>query len=68
MTLIASLKLTIWILRCYDYLNGSQVRAVMQETLRLYPAGPFLTRELAYDCEMSGYNIPAGVSSNHLCK
>jgi len=39
------------------------VRAVMQETLRLYPAAPFLTRELAQDCEMSGYNIPAGLKN-----
>ncbi|XP_054290400.1 cytochrome P450 315a1, mitochondrial isoform X2 [Macrosteles quadrilineatus] len=43
-----------------QWLNNPFIRAVMQETLRLYPVAPFLTRELAVDCEMSGYNIPAG--------
>jgi hypothetical protein len=37
------------------------VRGVIRESLRLYPVAPFLTRLLPEDCEIGGYNIPAGV-------
>ncbi|XP_064461292.1 cytochrome P450 315a1, mitochondrial-like [Ornithodoros turicata] len=36
------------------------VKAVIKEALRLYPVAPFLTRILADDISLDGYNIPAG--------
>lgn len=44
------------------WLTHPLLRAVTRETLRLYPAAPFLTRQLALDLELSGYAVPAGVS------
>lgn len=44
------------------WMTHSLLRTVMRETLRLYPAAPFLTRALAVDTELGGYNVPAGVS------
>lgn len=45
------------------WMSHSLLRAVMRETLRIYPAAPFLTRALAADTVLGGYNVPAGVSS-----
>ncbi|KAF4529416.1 hypothetical protein B566_EDAN003510 [Ephemera danica] len=36
------------------------VRGVIRESMRLYPVAPFITRVLPEDCELGGYNIPAG--------
>lgn len=36
------------------------VKAVIKEALRLYPVAPFLTRILADDIVLNGYNVPAG--------
>lgn len=44
------------------WLTHPLLRAVTRETLRLYPAAPFLTRQLATDLELSGYSVPSGVS------
>ena len=38
------------------------VRAVVKETLRLYPVAPFLTRLIQSDTCIGGYQVPAGVS------
>ncbi|OQR70919.1 cytochrome P450-like [Tropilaelaps mercedesae] len=36
------------------------VKAVIKETLRLYPVAPFLTRILDQDITLDGYSVPAG--------
>ncbi|XP_043213912.1 cytochrome P450 315a1, mitochondrial-like [Amphibalanus amphitrite] len=36
------------------------VRAVVKETLRLYPVAPFLTRLIQSDTVIGGYHVPAG--------
>lgn len=39
-------------------------KGIIKETMRLYPAATFVARILPKDCELAGYNIPAGVSCN----
>ncbi|GER54624.1 cytochrome P450 [Striga asiatica] len=44
-----------------DTENLSYIRAVIKETLRLYPPAALLPpRESAEDCQVAGYRIPAG--------
>lgn len=45
-----------------DYEN-SYLKAILRETLRLYPVAPFVTRYMPQDTEIGGYNIEAGVST-----
>lgn len=47
------------------WLTHPLLKAVTRETLRLYPAAPFLTRQLATDLELSGYSVPSGVRFYH---
>ncbi|XP_077290796.1 cytochrome P450 315a1, mitochondrial-like [Arctopsyche grandis] len=35
-------------------------KGIIKETMRLYPAAAFVARILPNDCELAGYNIPAG--------
>ncbi|OAY34801.1 cytochrome P450 CYP82D47 [Manihot esculenta] len=44
-----------------DAENLVYLKAIMKETLRLYPAGPLaVPREAMEDCTLSGYHIPKG--------
>jgi cytochrome P450 len=38
-------------------------RFIIKETMRLYPAAPFLTRILPAENYVGGYKLPPGVSS-----
>lgn len=38
------------------------LRSVTRETLRLYPAAPFITRAMPAESTIGGYFIPSGVS------
>lgn len=38
------------------------IKAIIRETLRLYPVAPFIGRFLAKDALIGGYEIPKGVS------
>nr|XP_044637018.1 cytochrome P450 11B1, mitochondrial-like isoform X2 [Equus asinus] len=40
------------------------LRAALKETLRLYPVGVFLEREVSSDLVLQNYHIPAGVLKN----
>ncbi|PON91644.1 Cytochrome P450, E-class, group I [Trema orientale] len=42
-----------------DLPNLPYVRAVIKETLRLHPGGPFIARESSKDCNIAGYHVPA---------
>ncbi|XP_062119277.1 3,9-dihydroxypterocarpan 6A-monooxygenase-like [Humulus lupulus] len=35
------------------------IRAIIKETLRLHPGGPFIARESSKDCTVAGYHVPA---------
>ncbi|KAI3996532.1 hypothetical protein MKX01_029267 [Papaver californicum] len=41
---------------------GTQVgkNPIIKETMRLYPAGPLIERRTMEDCEVGGYQVPAG--------
>lgn len=44
-----------------DIANLPYLRCIINETLRLYPAGPLLVpHEASEDCVIGGYNIPSG--------
>lgn len=44
-----------------DIVNLPYLRCIINETLRMYPAGPLLVpRESSKDCVVGGYNIPGG--------
>ncbi|KAL3533246.1 hypothetical protein ACH5RR_006767 [Cinchona calisaya] len=42
-----------------DISNLHYLQAIVKETLRLHPTGPFIPRESSEDCEIGGYCIPA---------
>lgn len=42
-----------------DIANLPYIKAVVKETLRLHPGGPFIARESSKDCEINGYHVPA---------
>ncbi|OWM74469.1 xanthotoxin 5-hydroxylase CYP82C2-like [Punica granatum] len=44
-----------------DIKNLPYIRAIIEETFRLYPPGPLLApRECIEDCTVAGYSVPAG--------
>jgi len=42
--------------------DPNYVKWALKEAMRMYPLAPFITRILPEECEIAGYNIPAGVS------
>ncbi|GMN54830.1 hypothetical protein TIFTF001_023948 [Ficus carica] len=42
-----------------DIPNLPYIQAVVKETLRLHPGGPFIARESSEDCTINGYHVPA---------
>lgn len=42
-----------------DIPNLPCIQAIVKETLRLHPGGPFIARESTEDCSINGYHIPA---------
>lgn len=42
-----------------DIKNLVYIQAIIKETLRLYPASPFLTRKIVENCTISGYKVSA---------
>ncbi|RZC91428.1 hypothetical protein C5167_027495 [Papaver somniferum] len=43
-----------------DIPNLPYIQAIIKETMRLYPAGPLIERRTMEDCEVAGYQVPAG--------
>ncbi|KAK6150743.1 hypothetical protein DH2020_015675 [Rehmannia glutinosa] len=43
-----------------DISNLVYLQAITKETLRLYPAGPFATREFTENCHVGGYHVQKG--------
>nr|L7X3S1.1 RecName: Full=Methyltetrahydroprotoberberine 14-monooxygenase; AltName: Full=(S)-cis-N-methylstylopine 14-hydroxylase; AltName: Full=(S)-cis-N-methyltetrahydroprotoberberine-14-hydroxylase; AltName: Full=Cytochrome P450 82N4; AltName: Full=Methyltetrahydroprotoberberine 14-hydroxylase; AltName: Full=N-methylstylopine hydroxylase; Short=PsMSH [Papaver somniferum]AGC92398.1 (S)-cis-N-methylstylopine 14-hydroxylase [Papaver somniferum] len=43
-----------------DIPNLPFIQAIIKETMRLYPAGPLIERRTMEDCEVAGYQVPAG--------
>ncbi|KAK8665188.1 hypothetical protein V6N13_005362 [Hibiscus sabdariffa] len=43
-----------------DITNLVYLQAIVKETLRLYPAGPLITREAMEDCTVAGFHVPSG--------